>query len=175
MGVKRWVVEIREADRVRLEAWLREQNIAQALATRARIVLGSAASESIRALAARLRVTQRTVCLWRRRYATHSLDGLRNRHRAGRPRRITSAQERAVVSATLRKPKAATDWSARRLAKAVRLSSATVLRIWAEVWPAAAPGRHLQIQPRPGVRHQIGRYRGSVSGPAGTSVGAVRG
>ena len=34
------------------------------------------------------------------------------------------------MSATLRKPKAATHWSARRLAKAVGLSSATVHRIW---------------------------------------------
>lgn len=130
MGVKRWVVEVSEADRAQLEAWLRSQSIAHALATRARIVLGSAAGESIRALAERLKVTQRTVCLWRRRYASHGLDGLRNRPRSGRPRRITSAQEQAVVSTTLRKPKAATHWSARRLAKEVGLSSATVHRIW---------------------------------------------
>ena len=35
-----------------------------------------------------------------------------------------------MISATLRKPKAATHWSARRLAKEVGLSSATVHRIW---------------------------------------------
>ena len=58
------------------------------------------------------------------------LDGLRNRPRAGRPRRITAAKEQAVISATLRKPKAATHWSARRLAKEVGLSAATVHRIW---------------------------------------------
>ena len=130
MGVKRWVVEVSEVDRAQLEAWLRSQSIAHALATRARIVLGSAAGESIRALAERLKVTQRTVCLWRRRYASRGLDGLRNRPRAGRRRRITSTQEQAVVSATLRKPKTATHWSARRLAKEVGLSAATVHRIW---------------------------------------------
>lgn len=130
MGVERWVVEVSEGDRAQLEAWLRTQSIAHALASRARIVLGSAAGESIRALAERLKVTQRTVCLWRRRYASHGLEGLRNRPRAGRPRRITAAKEQAVVSATLRKPKAATHWSARRLAKEVGLSSATVHRIW---------------------------------------------
>jgi transposase len=130
MSVKRWVVEISKADRAQLEAWLRTQRIAQALAKRARIVLGSAAGESIRTLAERLQVTERTVCLWRGRYASHGLDGLRNRPRAGRPRRITPAKERAVVSATLRKPQAATHWSARRLAKAVGLSSATVHRMW---------------------------------------------
>jgi transposase len=113
-----------------LEHWLRAQSIPQALATRARIVLGSAAGESVRGLAARLGATQTTVCLWRRRYRSAGLAGLRTRPRAGRPRRITAAREQAVISATLRKPKAATHWSARRLAQQVGLSSATVHRIW---------------------------------------------
>jgi len=130
MGIRRWAVEVSARDRAQLEAWLRTQTIAHALAVRAQIVLGSAAGESIRALGERLKVTQRTVCLWRRRYASQGLDGLRNRPRAGRPRRITSAKEQAVVSATLRQPKNATHWSARRLAKEVGLSKATVHRIW---------------------------------------------
>jgi transposase len=123
-------VEISGADRAELEHWLRAQSIPQALATRARVVLGSAAGESVRGLAARLGVTQTTVCLWRRRYRSAGLDGLRTKPRMGRPRRITSAKEQAVISATLRKPKAATHWSARRLAKQVGLSPATVHRIW---------------------------------------------
>src|SRR5437660_912826 len=130
MGVKRCWVEISGADRAELEHWLRAQSIPQALATRARVVLGSAAGESVRGLAARLGVTQTTVCLWRRRYRSAGLDGLRTKPRMGRPRRITSAKEQAVISATLRKPKAATHWSARRLAKQVGLSPATVHRIW---------------------------------------------
>src|SRR5882672_11357997 len=130
MGVKRCWVEISGADRAELEHWLRAQSIPQALATRARVVLGSAAGESVRGLAARLGVTQTTVCLWRRRYRSAGLDGLRTKPRMGRPRRITSAKEQTVISATLRKPKAATHWSARRLAKEVGLSPATVHRIW---------------------------------------------
>ncbi len=130
MGVKRCWVEISGADRAELRRWLRAQSIPQALAMRARIVLGSAAGERVRALAARLGVTQTTVCLWRRRYRSAGLDGLRTQPRAGRPRRITAAKEQAVISATLRKPKAATHWSARRLAPQVGLSAATVHRIW---------------------------------------------
>ena len=68
MQVKRCWVEVRGAERAELEQWLRAQSIPQALATRARVVLGSAAGESVRGLAARLGVTQTTVCLWRRRY-----------------------------------------------------------------------------------------------------------
>ena len=56
-------MEVKEPDSALLEAWLRTQSIAHALATRARIVLGSAAGQSIRALAERLKVTERTVCL----------------------------------------------------------------------------------------------------------------
>ena len=123
-------MEISGTDRAELESWLRAQSIPQALAMRARVVLGSADGESVRALAARLGVTQTTVCLWRRRYRSAGLDGLRTRPRSGRKRRITTAKEQAVISATLRKPKAATHWSALRLAKQVGLSSATVHRIW---------------------------------------------
>src|ERR1700737_1440835 len=45
----------------------------------------------------------------------------------------------------------------------------------AEVWAAAAPGRNLQVQLRPAVRRQAGRYRRALSGPAGARAGAVRG
>src|SRR5690348_18459696 len=104
MGVKRCWVEISGADRAELEHWLRAQSIPHAVATRARVVLGSAAGESVRGLAARLGVTQTTVCLWRRRYRSAGLDGLRTKPRIDRPRRITSAKEQAVISATMRKP-----------------------------------------------------------------------
>jgi transposase len=130
MGVKKCWVEIGGADRAELEHWLRAQRIPQPPATRARIVLGSASGESVRGLAARLGVTQTTVCLWRRRCRSAGLDVLRTKPRMGRPRRITSAKEQAVTGATLRKPKAASHWSARRLAKQVGLSPATVHRIW---------------------------------------------
>ena len=123
-------MEVKQVDRVELEAWLRAQTIPQALALRARIVLGSARGESIRVLAERLGVSQPTVCLWRRRYRADGLAGLRSRTRSGRRRRISPAQERAVVAATMRPPQAATHWSARRLAKGVGLSSASVHRIW---------------------------------------------
>lgn len=144
MGVQGGGVEVGAADRRRLEGWLRSHSTPQALATRARIVLGSADGESIRELAERLEVTQRTICLWRRRYREAGLAGLRSLPRSGRPRTIGAAKERAVLSATLRKPAAATHWSTRRLAKEVGLSPSDL----AEVRIATAPGRNLQVQRR---------------------------
>ena len=123
-------MEVSKPDRSELKAWLRSQTIAQGLAKRARIVLGSAHGESIRELAERLNVSQPTVCMWRRRFREFGIAGLRSRARSGRRRRISHAQERAVVSATMRPPQTATHWSARRLAKEVGLSPATVHRIW---------------------------------------------
>lgn len=122
--------KVAEADRAMLESWLRAPSVAQGLALRAKVILASARGEGVRPLARRLGVSPNTVAVWRRRYRGLGLAGLRTKPRAGRPRRITSAKEQAVISATLRQPKGATHWSARRLAKAVGLSSATVHRIW---------------------------------------------
>jgi transposase len=130
MGVMTWCVDVSKEDRAELEAWLRSRTIERVLAMRAQIVLSSAEGESIRDLAERLGTSQLTVCRWRKRYRQFGIAGLRTKPRTGRRRRITHAQERGVVAATMRPPQAATHWSARRLAKVVGLSSATVHRIW---------------------------------------------
>jgi transposase len=121
---------VAEADRTALEAWLRCPNMRQGLALRARVILASAAGEGVRPMARRLGISPNTIAVWRRRYRSQGLEGLRTKPRAGRPRQISASKEQAVISATLRKPKSATHWSARRLAKEVGLSSATVHRIW---------------------------------------------
>jgi transposase len=92
--------------------------------------LASSEGEGVRPLARRLGVSPNTVAVWRRRYRSEGLAGLRTKARAGRPRRITAAKDRAVISATLRKPKAATHWSRGAWPKEVGLSAATVHRIW---------------------------------------------
>jgi len=121
---------VSEEDRATLASWVRARTMPQEWVLRAKIVLSSAEGEGPRPMARRLGVSPNTVCIWRRRYAAEGLDGLRSRHKTGRPRRIGEAKERAVVAATLRPPKVATHWSAKRLAKEVGLSPATVHRIW---------------------------------------------
>jgi transposase len=98
-----------------LESWLRSKTIPQALGMRARVVLLSGEGSSLRAVAQWLRLTERTICLWRRRFQQEGVSGLRSRRRRGRPRVVTRAKEFAVVTATSRLPPAATHWSARRL------------------------------------------------------------
>src|SRR5918912_2421251 len=115
-----------EADRKVLESWLRMPSLSQELGLRARAVLASAEGEPVRAVAHRLKVSPNTIAACRRRYREGGIAALRTKPRSGRPRKITEAKERSVVTATQRAPKNATHWSARRLGREVRMPHATV-------------------------------------------------
>jgi transposase len=122
--------ELRRGDESVLKEWLRCPTTPQQFALRARIVLASAAGEGVREMARRLETSAVTVCQWRSRYEQEGLAGIRTRPRSGRPRQISDAKERSVVAKTLTPPRNATHWSARRLAKEVGVSHASVHRIW---------------------------------------------
>ncbi len=104
----------------------------QRVALRARIVLGAAAGRSVNGLAHELGVTRPTVRLWRRRYGDAGVDGLlKDAPRPGRKKKISSKKVEKIVNATLHtKPKDATHWSTRTMARAQGVSEATVRRIW---------------------------------------------
>jgi transposase len=73
-----------------------------------------------------------TVLLWRKRYEKDGLQGiLADLPRGGRPKRITTEREAAIVEATMKTtPKDATHWSIRAMGAAQKVSAATVQRIW---------------------------------------------
>ena len=70
-----------------------------------------------------------TICLWRKRYAEHGIEGLEYEPKPGRPREI-GQDKVAEIAATLTLPQGITHWSARRLAKQVGVGHSTVHRIW---------------------------------------------
>lgn len=118
-------------ERETLERWRRRHSTSQALAVRARIVLSGANGATNTAIARELRLTKQTVGKWRSRFLLHRLDGLLDEPRPGAPRKISDAQvERVVVQTLESKPKDATHWSTRSLAKASGLSRSSVHRIW---------------------------------------------
>src|SRR6266496_3302515 len=120
-----------EAERAELGSLAARRNTAQALALRARIVLGCAAGEQNKMVAARLRVAPMTVGKWRRRFVERRIDGLRDEPRTGAPRTIDDARIEAVIVQTLESvPPDATHWSSRGMARASGLSTSTVQRIW---------------------------------------------
>ena len=113
------------------ERWTRRASTAQALAQRARVILGCAAGKSNMHVAHELRLTKQTVGKWRRRFLSQRLDGLMDEPRPGAPRTVTDADVEAVLTRTLEtKPAAATHWSTRTMAQACGLSRNTVHRIW---------------------------------------------
>src|SRR3954471_15218799 len=101
------------------------------LAPRPRIALACAEGAGNKAVAARLGVCAATVGTWRRRFVERRLEGLADEPRPGAPRTISDADVERVVTKTLEtKPKAATHWSTRGLARAEGLSQSSVGRIW---------------------------------------------
>src|ERR1700756_3182436 len=114
-----------------LKGYIQRRKTAQALALRARIVLGCAAGLSNKAVAARERVTPQTVGKWRRRFVEHSLDGLLDEPRPGVPRKIDDAKVESVIVQTLEsQPPGATHWSTRSMARHSGISTSSVGRIW---------------------------------------------
>ena len=118
-------------DRDTLTRWVRRPKTAQALAQRARIVLGAAEGRSNSAVAAELGLTARTVGKWRRRFLEQGPDGLLDEPRPGAPRTITDDMVEAVIVKTLEeKPTDATHWSTRSMATEMGMSQGSISRIW---------------------------------------------
>jgi transposase len=130
-GRPRAVVVLSADERAELERWTRRPTTANALASRARIVLACAAGGSDLEVAATLGFNRNTVGRWRRRYLADGLDGLVDEPRPGRPRTISDAAVEEVIVRTLETmPKDATHWSTRSMAAQVGLSQTAVSRIW---------------------------------------------
>ena len=118
-------------ERQTLKTWASRPKSTQRLATRAKIVLACAEGADNKAVAARLGVCPATVGTWRARFVERRLEGLTDEPRPGAPRKISDADvERVVTKALETKPKAATHWSTRGMAKAEGLSQSSVGRIW---------------------------------------------
>jgi transposase len=124
---------LREGDQARLESLTRSSSVRAGLASRARIVLLAAEGLPNAEIARRTGTSRPTVVDWRARYDAGGIRGLQDQPRSGRPPEI---DEIDVVVATLAddgRPPArlgVTQWSARLLAAELKISFATVARIW---------------------------------------------
>jgi transposase len=116
---------------MRLVSLAHRSRTAPLLARRARIVLACSEGEDNQKVARRLRLSPTTVCKWRARFVRDRLDGLYDEPRPGAPRRITDEQVEQVIVRTLEtKPRGATHWSVRDMAKATGLNRMAINRIW---------------------------------------------
>src|SRR6266849_5563667 len=119
-------------DRRLLETWTRAYNAPQSVAMRCQVILLAADGVANNAIAKELGTSRPTVLLWRDRFAVGGPQALvAVAPGRGRPRTITAAKVKRVVTATTQTtPKTATHWSTRTMAQAQGVSHATVQRIW---------------------------------------------
>ena len=125
-------VVLSSEERETLQSWARRPKTSQALALRARIILACASEHRPDTLIAiELGVYRNTIGKWRSRFNAKRLDGLLDEPRPGAPRKITDAEVERLITATLEtKPRGATHWSTRSMAKATGMTQSAVSRIW---------------------------------------------
>jgi transposase len=124
-------ISLSDEDRSVLVGLAKRPTTPHGIATRARIVLLSAEGLSNVEVASRVDVDYATVRKWRGRYMAGGIAALTDEPRPGVPRKFGDDAIEAVVVKTLtEKPRDATHWSTRDMAKATGMSQPTISRIW---------------------------------------------
>jgi len=101
------------------------------LAERARVILTSAEGKNNTHAAIALGLSRTTVMKWRTRFLAKRLDGLVDEPRPGAPRTISDTEVERVITRTLEtKPRDATHWSTRSMARELGMSQSAISRIW---------------------------------------------
>lgn len=159
----REIPELTADARRALEYRAQYSTTSEAMALRARIVLGSAAGRRDATLAEELSSTRATVGKWRKRFLERGMEGLLDAPRSGAPRRIGDAKVELVVRETLEASRPGVKhWSTRSMADHCGASPATVARIWQDF--ALQPqldetfGLCLESVFEPDVRDILGLY-----------------
>ena len=123
--------ELTAEEKQTLERWARGRTVSQALARRARIVLGCAAGRLNGEVAREQKTSIQTVGKWRQRFVDRRLDGMSDTPHPNVHRKLADDRVEELVRATLQElPKGATHWSTRKLAKRVGVSQSSVSRVW---------------------------------------------
>jgi len=142
------IITLSRKERGRLAREARLRSLAPRLVVRFRIVLLSAEGRTNREIAEELRTSTVTVGLWRRRYATLGVEGIkRDAPRGDGRQRITPELTRRILEATLGTGlPGGGRWSSRRLAEHLGVSHTTIQRVWRLQRLRARPTRPV---PRP--------------------------
>ena len=125
-------IDLSSADRLRLEALVRDRNTAQKHVWRARIVLLSASGMGTNAIMRETGKSKTCVWRWQERFAEEGVEGLlRDKTRPSRIAPLPPEVAERVVELTFTEPPAeATHWTGAMMAEAVGISVSSVHRIW---------------------------------------------
>jgi transposase len=132
MWKKAEALAMTEEQRKIVNAWTRAKKTPQRIVLRSRICLLAADGMSHNAIAKRLHTSRTTVLLWVDRFKEQGLSGISEDASHGISTRCLAAEKiKSIVEATLyTKPKDATQWSTRSMAKIQGVSHSTIQRIW---------------------------------------------
>jgi transposase len=125
-------IVVNEQIRRKLEKLARGRSTAARVVLRSRIVLLASDGLLNKQIAKTLKVAPCMVTLWRGRFLQLGIEGLlKDAPRPGRTPAITSEVTATLIAKTTQsRPANATQWSTRTMAKEMRISKASVSRIW---------------------------------------------
>ena len=130
-GRPKAMLTISSDERTQLVAITRSRSLPAALTSRAKIVLACEREPSNAAVATELGVGPHTIGKWRNRFIAGRIEGLYDEMRSGRPRTVEDEAVAELITKTLaRKPKAATHWSVRAMARETGIAKSTVHRLF---------------------------------------------
>lgn len=125
-------ITLTKSDRTVLQRWARGRRTPARLVLRANIILRAAEGRLNKDIADQLGTYPNVVGRWRRRFAEQGLDGIeRDAPRGGRKPVVRNRVVRRIIEVTTQtRPKNATHWSTRTLAKELGVSRSMVHRVW---------------------------------------------
>lgn len=114
-----------------MESMANSRSLPYSQVRRAKIILLSGQGQTNTQIAKQVGLSISMVGLWRKRFIEQGLMGLYDQPKPGAPRTIDDDQVAHLIQKTLnKKPKGATHWTCRSIAKETNLSKSTVQRIW---------------------------------------------
>lgn len=146
-----------------LTSMVRSRSLPQGLTRRARIILMAAEGVNNSEISKSLGLSRPSVVKWRKRFVDQGIMGLYEELRPGAPRSIDDEQIALLVRQTIEtKPKGATHWSCRSLARQTGLSKSTVQRVWTTFHLQPHRQKHFKLSTDPffveKVRDIVGLY-----------------
>lgn len=134
MFTKASAIKLTGKQRQRLDFLFNSGKTPQKVAMRVRVVLLASEGMANNAIAEKLKISRPTVILCRNKFIKNGVTGLlKDAPRPGRNKVLPKEKEEAILKATLQeKPKAATHWSVRTMARHQGVSFSTVQRIWSK-------------------------------------------
>jgi transposase len=124
-------IQLSEPQQKELEDCAASRTAAARTVQRAKLILGLAAGQTQKKVAAQLGIVRQTVRHWHQRFVQQGTAGLQDAPRSGRPPAIAPDKiEQIVHKTTQETPLDSTHWSTRSLAQVMRVSASSVSRIW---------------------------------------------